>query len=248
MGPFEEAHLTVATECLKNCFYQKFPVADSEFIERIQFVSGRGNTDGTATDTWTIIMLVYDLPIELHYLLSPRELRSLGYAFQMLLAVRRAGVALNSTFGWELTPQAMKLRYEMSFFVSNFESYLHMDALLVSFNKLKKVLRGPQRNIETLKKALTLFVQDVAQMFFVTLAKFKETLLKMFQTCIRFPLYIDGDLRTIELEFRSHQDILRRCFKVLQDHTGSQQTEKRNECIMRFLFRLDYNAQYTKRN
>ncbi|XP_022643812.1 gamma-tubulin complex component 4-like [Varroa destructor] len=242
--PFEDSHLTLAAECLKNCFYQAYPDEDAEFIERIHFVTSKGNVDCVNTDTWAILMLVYDLPSDLHCLLSLRELRSLGYAFQMLLAVRRAEIALNSTLGSKVTAQAMKLRYEMDFFVSNFESYLHMDVLHVSFGKLKKVLHGSQRSIDTLRKALAAFVQDIAQMVFVSLPKFKETLLKMFQTCIRFPLYINGDLRTIEQEFRSQQDILRRCFNVLQDHAAAQQAEKRNECIMRFLYRLDYNPQY----
>ncbi|OQR78983.1 hypothetical protein BIW11_06044 [Tropilaelaps mercedesae] len=242
--PFEDSHLTLAGECLKNCFYQAYPDEDAEFIERIRFVTSKGNIDCVGTDTWAILMLVYDLPADLHCLLSLRELRSLGYAFQMLLAVRRAEIALNSTLGSNVTPQAMKLRYDMDFFVSNFESYLHMDVLHVSFNKLKKVLHGPQRSIETLRKALAAFVQDIAQMVFVSLPKFKETLLRMFQTCIRFPLYINSDLRAIEQEFRSQQDILRRCFNVLQDHAAAQQAEKRNECIMRFLYRLDYNPQY----
>ncbi|XP_028968832.1 gamma-tubulin complex component 4 [Galendromus occidentalis] len=236
--PFEENHLSIASECLRNCFYQAYPDEDMEFIERIRFVTSKSD----ATDTWSLLMLVYDLPPDLHCLLSAREVRSLGYAFQMLLAVRRAELALNSTLGSRLSPQAMKLRYEMEFFVSNFESYLHMDVLHISFNKLRGVLHG-SRSCDALKKALSHFVQDVTCMMFVSLPRFKETLLKVFQTCLRFPMYINADLRSIEQEFRSQQDILRRCFQVLQEHTTSQ-LDKRNECIMRFLYRLDYNQQY----
>ena len=236
--PYDENHLSVASECLRNCFYQAYPDEDVEFIERIRFVTSKGD----ATDTWGLLMLVYDLPPDLHCLLSARELRSLGYAFQMLLAVRRAELALNSTLGLILNPHAMKLRYEMEFFVSNFESYLHMDVLHISFNKLRSVLHG-SRSFDALKRALSAFVQDVTCMMFVSLPRFKETLLKVFQTCLRFPLYINADLRTIELEFRSQQDILRRCFQVLQEHSTSQ-LDKRNDSIMRFLYRLDYNQQY----
>lgn len=198
---------------------------------------------------WNHLGLSYTPKWPLHVLFTPTVLEKYNSLFKLLLAVRRAQMALQHTWYLQMSCRQRgrslwQLRVHMAFLIDNLQYYVQVDVLETQYTQLLEKIRATH-DFESIKHAHELFLTALqAQLFFVS-PPISRALHEIMELCHHFHSFVQDMgypltshevtvLDRITKEFQRQSSLL---FRILSSVRSIHSAPH----LAQLLLRVDYN-------